>query len=62
MRAALLGKISGRMDADALSTLSVSIGFYRPLATHFDGGTDGKIDTRRREVVCFQMLTGAGDD
>jgi hypothetical protein len=44
------------------STLSASIGFYRPQATFFAGRFDGKIGAPRHEVMIFQMLVGAGYD
>ena len=43
-------------------TLSTSIAFYRPQATLFAGKCDGKIGAPRHEVICFQLLTGAGGD
>ncbi len=40
---------------------SASIAVYCSQARIIDGVSDGKISGARYKVICFQMLTGAGD-
>lgn len=45
-----------------MNVVSASIAVYCSQARIIDGVSDGKISGARYKVICFQMLTGAGDD
>jgi len=45
-----------------VSTISASIGVYRPQSGLFGGRYDGKIGGLQEEAAYFQMLMSAGDN